>query len=168
MEKYLEKSGLTYTILRPSAFDSALIPFAQRFKETGIYLGLGDLRNRTSPVSTDDLAKIAADSVLVSGAKNQFFAVGGPEILSREEIPQIFGRIFNRDPIILNPPMMVLDGIRNALGLVNPGLQKSLGTLRVLVSNEFFCTAEEIETLESTFGMKMESLDSFIRRYVSG
>jgi hypothetical protein len=50
---------------------------------------------------------------------------------------------------------------------VNPGLQKSLGTLRVLVSNEFFCTAEEIATLESTFGIKMESLESFIRRYVS-
>ncbi|MCT7979463.1 SDR family oxidoreductase [Laspinema olomoucense] len=168
VEKYLEKSGLTYTILRPSAFDSALIPFAQRFKETGVYLSLGDLRNRTSPVSTDDLAQIAADSVLVPEAANKIFPVGGPEILSREEIPQIFGRIFNRDPMIINPPIMVLDGVRNALGLVNPCLQKSLGTLRVLVSNEFFCTAEEIATLESVFGIKMESLDSFIRRYVSG
>lgn len=166
VEKYLEKSGLTYTILRPSGFDSNLLPLAERFKQSGIYLSIGDLKNRTSPVSTDDLAKIAADSVLVEGAKNQTFCVGGPEVLSREDIPKIFARIFNRDPIVLNPPIALVDGIRGALGFVNPGLQKSLGTLRVLLGNEFFCTPEEIERLETTFGMKMESLESFVRRYI--
>lgn len=166
VEKYLISSGLTYTILRPSGFDSNLLPLGERFKQTGIYLSVGDLKNRTSPVSTDDLAKIAADSAIVENAKNQIFCVGGPQVLSREEIPQIFSRIFNRDPIIINPPLMVFDGLRGAFGVVNPGLQKSLGTLRVLLANEFFCTPEEIETLESTFDIKMESLESFVQRYL--
>ncbi len=164
VEKYLEASGLNYTILRPSAFASSLLPLAERFRETGIYLSVGDLKNRSSVVSTDDLAKIAVDSVTVAAAQNQIFAVGGPEILSREEIPQIFGRIFNREPIIINPPLFVLDGARSALGLLNPQLQKSLGTFRTLLANEFFCTPEEIERLEAIFNMKMESLESFVRR----
>lgn len=164
VEKYLAASGLNYTILRPSGFASNLLPLAERFRETGIYLSVGDLKNRSSVVSTDDLAKIAVDSVAVAAAQNQIFAVGGPEILSREEIPRIFGRIFNREPIILNPPLFVLDGARSALGLLNPQLQKSLGTFRTLLANEFFCTPEEIARLEGIFDMKMESLESFVRR----
>ncbi|MBW4681052.1 MAG: SDR family oxidoreductase [Microcoleus vaginatus WJT46-NPBG5] len=166
VEKYLQASGLNYTILRPSGFSSNLLPLAERFRQTGIYLLIGDPRNRTSIVSTDDLAKIAVDSVTVEAAKNQILPVGGPEILTREDVPRIFGRIFKREPIILNPPLLAFDGLRNTLGLLNPQLQKSLGTLRVLLANEYFCKPEEIARLESLFDIKMESLERFIERYM--
>ncbi|MGD1704486.1 SDR family oxidoreductase [Dapis sp. BLCC M229] len=164
VEKYLKASGLNYTILQPSGFASNLLPLAERFRDTGIYLLIGDSKNRTSIVSTDDLAKISVDSVSVQAACNQILSVGGPEIISRVEISQIFGRIFNREPIVINPPLFVFDGLRNTLGLFNPELQKTLGTLRVLLANEFFCTSEEIENLERIFDMKMESVESYIRR----
>lgn len=166
VEKYLASSGLNYTILRPSGFANNLLPLAERFRDTGIYLLIGDAKNRSSIVSTDDLAKIAAASVTTPGAKNQIFAVGGPDILRREDIPQIFSRIFKREPIIINPPLMIFDGLRTGIGLINPQLQKSLGTLRTLLAHEFFCTADEITRLESIFGLKMESLESFLRRYL--
>jgi hypothetical protein len=86
----------------------------------------------------------------------------------REDVPRIFGRVFKREPVIVNPPLFVFDGLRNGLGLLNPRLQKSLGTLRVLLANEFFCTPDEIENLEMVFDMKMESLESFVRRYLGG
>ncbi|NEP03889.1 MAG: SDR family oxidoreductase [Okeania sp. SIO2G4] len=164
VEKYLKTSGLNYTILQPSGFASNLLPLAERFKDTGIYLLIGDDKNRTSIVSTDDLAKIAVDSVSVQAACNQILPVGGPEIISRGEISQIFSKVFNREPIVINPPLFVFDGLRNTVGLFNSELQKSLGTLRVLLANEFFCTPEEIENLETIFEMKMESVESFIRR----
>ncbi|MDY6990990.1 MAG: SDR family oxidoreductase [Cyanobacteriota bacterium] len=164
VEKYLKASGLNYTILQPSGFASNLLPLAERFKDTGIYLLIGDDKNRTSIVSTDDLAKIAVDSVFVEAACNQTLPVGGPEIISRGEVSQIFSRIFNQEPIVINPPLFVFDGLRNTVGLFNSELQKSLGTLRVLLANEFFCTPEEIENLERIFDMKMESVESFIRR----
>src|ERR671916_1506784 len=50
VEKYLQASGLTYTILRPSGFASNLIPLAERFRQTGVYLLNGDPKNRTSIV----------------------------------------------------------------------------------------------------------------------
>lgn len=167
VEKYLMSSGLNYTILRPSGFANNLLPLAQRFRETGIYLLIGDSKNRSSIVSTDDLAKIAIDSVTIADAKNQIFAVGGPEILTREDIPRIFSRIFNQEPITINPPLWVLDGIRNGIGIFNPELERSLGTLRTLLANEFFCTVTEIERLETVYDIKMETLESFIRRYMS-
>ncbi len=167
VEKYLAKSGLSYTILRPAGFANNLLPLAERFRDTGLYLLIGDAKNRSSIVSTDDLAKIAIASVSTEAAKNQIFAVGGPDILQREDIPRIFSRIFKREPIIINPPLIVLDTVRSALGIFNPQLQKSLGTLRTLLANEFYCTPDEIERLESTFNIEMESLESFLRRYLS-
>ena len=166
VEKYLKASGLNYTILRPAGFASNLLPLAQRFQLTGVYVLIGDPQTRSSIVSTDDLAKIAVESVAVEGAKNQTIPVGGPEILSREDIPKIFSRIFNREPMLLNPPLSLLDGVRSSIGLVNPEWQKSLGNLRVLLANEFFCTPEEIDRLQTLFNMKMESLECFVRRYL--
>ncbi len=166
VEKYLISSGLKYTILRPSAFASSLIPLAERFRDTGFYLLIGDPKNRTSVVSTDDLARLAIDSVSVTAAQNKIIPVGGPEIITRGEICELFSRIFNREPILINPPLLVFDGVRNALGFVNSDLQSSLGTLRTLLGNEFFCTPEEIENLEMMFDLKMEPLEHFIRRYL--
>lgn len=166
VEQYLRNSGLNYTILRPSGFASNLLPLAEQFRQTGIYLLIGDPQTRTSIVSTDDLARIAVESVSTPDARNQALAVGGPEILLRSEIPQIFGRIFRREPIVINPPILALDGVRSVLGFVNPSAQKSLGTLRTLLSNEFFCTPAEVATLESMFNFKLEPLESYLRRHL--
>lgn len=166
VEKYLQASGLNYTILRPAGFASNLIPLAEQFRQTGIYLLNGDPKNRTSIVSTDDLAQITVDSITVERARNQIFPVGGPDILKREDIPRIFGRIFNREPIIINPPLFVFDGVRNAVGLLNPQIRKGLGTLRTLLANEFFCTPDEITNLEAVYNLHLESLESFLRRYL--
>ncbi len=167
VENYLIASGLSYTILRPSGFASNLLPLAERFRQSGVYLMIGDAKIRTSVVSTDDLARIAAESSQIEGAKNQVFAVGGPNILERQDIPQIFGRIFNREPLIIPIPLVVVDGIRMAIGFFDADTQTALGTFRTLLSNEFYCSATEIERLEQVFSLKMESLDAFVRRYMS-
>ncbi|AFY48629.1 putative nucleoside-diphosphate sugar epimerase [Nostoc sp. PCC 7524] len=167
VERYLAASGINYTILRPAGLASNLLPLAERFRETGLYLLIGDPKNRTSIVSTDDLARIVVDSVKVTGARNQIFPVGGPEILFREDIPHIFSRIFNKEPIVINSPLLLVDGLRSVLGLMNPEAQKALGTFRTLLSDEFFCRKEEIANLEQTFNFQLETLESFLRRYLA-
>ena len=167
VEKYLQASGLNYTILRPAGLASNLLPLAERFRQTGMYLLIGDRKSRTSIVSTDDLARMIVDSVTLESARNQVLPVGGPEILQREDIPRILGNIFNREPMIINPPILLVDGLRAALGLINPPVQKALGTFRTLLDNEFFCTREEIATLEEIYNLKLETLENFLRRYLA-
>ena len=166
VEKYLQNSGLNYTILRPSGFASNLLPAARRFRQTGIYLLVGDPKTRTSIISTDDLAQLAVDSPLREGARNQILPVGGPEVLRRDDIPKIFSRIFDREPTIVNPPLLLFDGIRTGIGLFDSQAQTSMGTLRVLLANEFFCTSSEVDRLESIFEMKLETLEQFVHRYL--
>ena len=171
VEKYLEQTclgtSLNYTVLRPSGLASNLLPLAERFRQTGIYLLIGDPKNRTSIVSTDDLARMIVDSVTVAGARNQILPVGGPEILQREDIPKILGNILNREPIIINPPLLLIDGVRTVAGLLNSQAQTALGTFRTLLDNEFYCTREEISQLEAIFNLKLETLESFLRRYLA-
>ena len=167
VERYLSASGLNYTILRPSGLASNLLPLVEQFRETGLYLLIGDRKNRTSIVSTDDLARIVVDSVTVEGARNQILPVGGPEILLREDIPRIFGRIFNKQPVIINSPLFAINGLQSALGLINPQIQKALGTYRTLLANEFFCTKDEITNLEAIYNFQLETLETFLRRYLA-
>jgi uncharacterized protein YbjT (DUF2867 family) len=167
VEQYLQASGLNYTILRPSGFAANLLPLAERFRQTGIYVLIGDAKIRTSIVSTDDLAAIAIKSTTVEGARQQTLSVGGPEILERSDIPLIFGRIFHKESIVINPPLVAVDGIRNLVGLFNPEAWQALGTLRTLLGNEFFCTPAEIDRLESVYNIKPETLETFVRRYLN-
>lgn len=167
VENYLQASGLGYTILQPSGFASNLLPLAEQFRRTGVYWLVGDPKNRSSIVSTDDLARIAIDATTVEGAYNRVLRVGGPEILRREEIPLILSRVFNREPVILNPPLLALDGLRSVVGLWNRDLQRSLGTFRTLLANEFFCKPDEIAQVERLFDLKLESLEHFLRRYLA-
>lgn len=167
VERYLAASGLNYTILRPAGLASNLLSLAERFRDTGLYLLIGDPKNRTSIVSTDDLAKIVVDSVTVPAAHNQVFSVGGPEILLREDIPQIFSRIFNKQPVVVHAPLFMVDGLRGVLGLMNSEAQAALGTFRILLANEFFCRKDEVANIEQTFNFQLESLESFLRRYLA-
>lgn len=166
VESYLKQSGLTYTILRPSGFANNLLPLAERCRNTGIYLLIGDPTNRSSIVSTDDLARIAAESAGNEAARQQTLAVGGPEILERRDIPKILGKIFQREPFVLNIPLPLWDGARELWGWFEPDAARRLGTLRTLLANEFYCTPEQVAQVESIYGFKMESLESFFRRYL--
>jgi len=167
VETYLQNSGLSYTILRPAGFAANLLPLAERFQQTGIYLLIGDAEARTSIVSTDDLAEIAAKSVSAPGARNQVLPVGGPEILQRRDIPALFGRIFRSEPVIINPPLVAIDGLRSLVGFFNPEARRALGTFRTLLANEFYCTPAEVQRLEEIYEMRLETLETFIRRYIS-
>ncbi|GAB4145971.1 MAG: SDR family oxidoreductase [Cyanobacteria bacterium J069] len=167
VEKYLKASGLNYTILRPSGFASNLLPLAEQFRKTGVYLLVGDPRTRTSIISTDDLAKLAIASATTPAAHGQTFNVGGPEILERGEIANIFARIFKKEPILINPPLLAIDGLRAAIGFLNPGLKASLGTFRTLLANEFYTTPAEVEQLEAVYGIQLETVESFLRRYLT-
>ncbi len=167
VEKYLQNSGLSYTILRPAGFASNLLPLAEQFDRTGVYLLVGDPKNRSSIVSTDDLARIAIASTTLDASRNQILPIGGPEVLQRQEVPRIFGRIFHREPIVINPPLFAFDGLRGLVGALNAQSGESLGTLRSLLANEFFITPEEVTQIESIYGFQLETLEGFLRRYLS-
>ncbi|MDS3860038.1 SDR family oxidoreductase [Thermosynechococcaceae cyanobacterium BACA0444] len=165
VENHLQASGLNYTILRPATLMSSLIPLAVRFQQTGVYLLLGNPEHRIGLVSTDDLAKIALAAPQTPAAYKQTFTVASSQVLYRQDVPQIFGRFFNKQPITINVPQGAVDGAWTMLGLFNAEIKNELGTLRTLLGHECYGQPQEIERMEQTFGLGSENLETFLSRH---
>lgn len=87
IERYLERSGLAWTHLRPSQFMQNYLPGAitgvnATAQELVMPLGAGQL----SPVDLTDVAEIAAGVLTGDGHENQAYDITGPEALTMTEI----------------------------------------------------------------------------------
>ena len=89
-ETAVRASGITSTIIRPTWI------FGPRDVSLNRFLGFARLvqavpmtsfgRQRLAPVFIDDVARLAADSLVDPAAADQVFEIGGPETLSMREI----------------------------------------------------------------------------------
>jgi uncharacterized protein YbjT (DUF2867 family) len=97
-EKIVQESGITYTILRPTAYMQNFLNC--RFtikKQNKFYLPWGSGKIRS--VDTRDIASIAA-KILISDSKNyknKIYSITGPEALSCNDIAKIFSKVLGFD-----------------------------------------------------------------------
>lgn len=78
-------SGLDYTIIRPNGFFSDMKDFLDMAKKGKVYL-FGSGKKNINPIHGKDLAIACVDSIKVS---NQEINIGGPEILTHNEIAEL-------------------------------------------------------------------------------
>jgi len=81
----LKNSGLNYCVMRPSGFFSDMGEFYKMVKKGRAFL-FGNGQQRSNPIHGEDLARVCVDAI-----KNgsQEICVGGPEILTQEQIANI-------------------------------------------------------------------------------
>jgi|TARA_R110000744_G_C19370664_1_gene562489 uncharacterized protein YbjT (DUF2867 family) len=78
-------SGLDYTIIRPNGFFSDMKDFLDMAKKGKVYL-FGSGKKKINPIHGKDLAIACVDSIKIS---NQEINIGGPEILTHNEIAEL-------------------------------------------------------------------------------
>lgn len=78
----LKKSGLGYCIIRPNGFFSDMAEFYAMAKRGRVYL-FGDGKLKANPIHGEDLATVCVDAI---ESTDMELDVGGPEILTQEEI----------------------------------------------------------------------------------
>lgn len=109
MEDELMRSGIDYTIVRPTAyfwvFDSQTRRIAQG--KPGFVIGTGD-QARHNPIAKEDLAEFMVSSIGNSERRNRIFILGGPEVpenvlTHRESLLMIFEAL-GREPRIISVP----------------------------------------------------------------
>lgn len=142
-EKFVEelkKSGLEYCIIRPNGFFSDMTEFFNMAKGGRIYLfGSGELKS--NPIHGEDLAKVCVDSIEKS---EEEIEIGGPEILSQNEIAKLAFETVGKTPKITYIP----DWIRRVV----------LRTARVFLDSkrfgpiEFFMNVMAIEMIAPEYG----------------
>ncbi len=96
----LKTSGLEYTIIRPNGFFSDMKDFLDMSKKGKVFL-FGDGEQLLNPIHGADLAEVCLDQV------NDFskeISIGGPDILTQNEIAELAFEANNKKPKILHLP----------------------------------------------------------------
>jgi NADH dehydrogenase len=110
-EQHLQQSGLEYVIVRPTWVfgpgDKSLnrligfsnfLPFVPMF-------GAG--KQDMQPVFIDDVGRVGADAATKPEAANQVFELGGPQVMSMNEVLKTALDVMGRKRFILHQPVFV-------------------------------------------------------------
>jgi NADH dehydrogenase len=110
-EEHLKNSGLEWTIVRPTWIygprDHSLnrllgftnfLPFLPFF---------GDGEQQMQPVFVDDVGRVVAQAAVTPEAANQVFELGGPEVMSMNQVMRTGLEVMGRKRLILHQPIFV-------------------------------------------------------------
>ena len=117
-EKVLIESGLTYSIVRPTAFFKSLSGQIERVRRGKPFLVFGDGRlTACKPISDQDLGSYLAACLDEPDRHNRVLPIGGPgpAISPRQQGEQLFA-LLGRPPKFSQVPVALLDVIIAVLG----------------------------------------------------
>jgi NADH dehydrogenase len=126
-EEYLRQSGLTYTILRPSAF---METWAQVIGEPVVRQGVarvfGSGHLPVNFVAVDDVATITVMTIDRPDARNTVLEIGGPENPTLLELVEIFERAAGRRAKRKHIPVFALRVLPLLVRPFNPVLARQM------------------------------------------
>lgn len=120
-ERYLQESGVPYTIIAPNMFmevwTSLLVGTPARAGQPVTVVGEG--RRKHSFISAGDVARFIVAAVRNPSAIGKRLVLGGPEPLSFREVADVYGRVLGRDvPVRSVKPGEPIPGVpENVLGI---------------------------------------------------
>ena len=112
-EKELVESGLTYSIVRPTAFFKSIAGQVESVKKGKPYImfGNGELTS-CKPISEADLARFMADCLEDPSKRNKILPVGGPgKAISAKEQGELLFELLGREPKFKKVPPLIFDVI---------------------------------------------------------
>ena len=109
-EESIRSSGLPFAIVRPSwtygPGDSSLNRFVDILRVLpGVFPQLGPGDQRINPVFIDDVAGLVAQAVSGDILDGQTVEIGGPEILTLDDIIRVAMRVIGREKPIVHVPL---------------------------------------------------------------
>ena len=135
-EKVLIESGLTYSIVRPTAFFKSLSGQVERVRQGKPFLVFGDgTLTACKPISDDDLADYLVGCLDDTRRHDRVLPIGGPgeAMTPRQQGEQLFA-LLGRPPRFRQVPVALLDaivGVLGAAGHVVPSLARKAELARI-------------------------------------
>ncbi len=135
-ERALIESGLTYSIVRPTAFFKSLSGQVERVKKGKPFLVFGDgSLTACKPISDGDLGRYIAECLTDQERWNKVLPIGGPgdAITPRQQGDHLFA-LLGREPRFTHVPVRLLDaivGTLSAIGYLVPAARKKAELARI-------------------------------------
>lgn len=126
VERYLKGSGLSHTILRPTAFMQwhAHEFIGKPILETGKVTLLGPGTNPINLISAFDVARFAVNGLTEPQAAGQTIEVGGLDNVSRMEVVHLYEKLAGRQAKVTRLPLSLLKIMSPLLRPFHPGLSQ--------------------------------------------
>ncbi|MEM9123239.1 MAG: NAD(P)H-binding protein [Pseudomonadota bacterium] len=177
-EEALIQSGITFSIVRPTAFFKSLSGQIDRVRQGKPFLLFGDGRlTACKPISDRDLANYLADCLDRPDRRNQVLPIGGPgPALTPLDQGELLFSMVGRAPTYTRVPVGLLDGIiavLSGLGTVIPALRTKAELARI---GRYYAT-ESMLVLEPETGTYSaaatpqtgsDTLESYYRQLLEG
>jgi NADH dehydrogenase len=165
-ENSLIKSGIPYTIFRPSGyFVDFAEEFAPRIKATGSFTIVGQGSFRVQPLDPADLAEAFLQAVENPRAMNATFKIAGPETFALTDIIELVAAILGVPVKIKKMPVWLGRCMFSAIALAtgNPAAKDFLYRM----TRDSTCTDEDMRRVRDAFSIEFERLEPWLRRRLS-
>jgi uncharacterized protein YbjT (DUF2867 family) len=167
-EQTVLSSGLDYTIFRPSFVfggDGGSLPiYIRQVRWSPVVTVIGDGKRRLQPIWVDDVAAYFAKSFSLPEAVNRTFELGGPDVVTWDELYERIRRVLGKRRKKIHMPY----GLVRAGAAVVEKLPGDFPLSRDAVTMlEFEDNVTDIGPAVATFGIQPISLDEQLRRAVA-
>lgn len=163
VEEYLKRSGLTYTILHPSAFMEVWLgPMLFADTAAGTAKVYGEGTHKIRYVATADVAELAVQCVGNPAALNAVIPFGGPEPVSQRDAVKLFEEEFGKPFSVTEIPEQALEA--QWKGAENP-MEKTFASLMLGVARGL---DTGMEPPFEKFPMQLTTPREFVRRMARG
>jgi divinyl chlorophyllide a 8-vinyl-reductase len=177
-ENALIESGLTWSIVRPTAFFKSLSGQVERLRQGKPFLVFGDGElTACKPISDADLARYIAACIDDPGRQNRILPIGGPgeAVTPRQQGEHLFA-LLGKPPKFRHVPVALLDGIiwtTALLGRLSPALAAKAELARIgrYYATESMLLLDPVSgryDAEATPSFGTETLFDFYDRLISG
>jgi uncharacterized protein YbjT (DUF2867 family) len=167
IEETLKASGLSYTILRPSAFMEwhAHIFNGKSILERGKTSLLGKGTKPRNFMAVRDAARFAVAALTDPKLKNRTVAIGGPQNLTNNQVSELYGKAAGVTPKVSHMPPLIVKAMSVMLKPFQPGVSRIMymGSLPDDAFSERFDPA----ALLAEFPTPLTTLEEFIQERVA-
>ena len=163
MEQDTVASGLEYTIFRPSFVfgrGGALATFMKQVRYSPVVTVIGSGRQQIQPIWIDDVAEHFARALDTPAAANKTFEIGGPDIVTWDELYRTIARVLGKRRALAHVPAgLARSGARATQWL--PGAPLSADQVAMIEAGDNIVTNTDAV---HTFQLPLVPLEDQIRR----
>lgn len=105
VEEALIQSGLDFTILQPASYMQNILPYIASMREHGEYRVPYSPTAAFSPVDLEDVAAVAARTLLEPGHTGAVYQLAGPDVLNSAEMAQLAAKQLRRHVTTAQQPL---------------------------------------------------------------
>lgn len=126
IERHLQESGVTWTIVRPSSFmeTHAYFLIGKGVIEGKRVMLFGKGKNPRNFVAVEDVAKVIVGALRIPSLRGEIIEVGGPQNLTSSEVVETFERVSGKKAKVGHIPIPVARMMSRVIKPVHPGISR--------------------------------------------